>query len=88
MAGIFDRIAFFLQQYEPTSIVFQKEMLKMNIANEVLEVYLFQLCRAEYLTKLGKGFFRVNRKVSSSTTISNIIFEGDEIEKSNSKKSA
>jgi hypothetical protein len=85
MPEIFNKIVFFLQQYEPTNIVFKKDMLKMEIANEKLEVYLFQLCRAEYLTKLNDDFYRVNKKVSTLTSISNIMIEGDEIEKNKPK---
>jgi UTP:GlnB (protein PII) uridylyltransferase len=81
MTSIFTRIAIFLEDYKPGTIVFKKDMLRMNVANHILETYLYQLCKAEYLEKLDKEIYKVIKKVSPLTSIANIMLEGDEIAK-------
>ena len=90
MKNYFQRLTIFLEQFDQDSIVFKKDMIALDTNNkmlgEILDVYLNQLCKAEYLTKLSKDFFRVNKQVSSlSTTAKNIVVEGDEIEKNRTK---
>jgi hypothetical protein len=83
MLSEWGKLSLFLEQYDPESIVKENRIFELgeNKTNRrIIRIYLSELCKAQYLKKLENGSYKVVRKVSSSKTISNIMFEGNKQE--------